>query len=209
MMAANGRPLKSLLKFQRTVDDSGNRRSDRDSRVARPNKPQRNERIEPTGYACYRIISDFHNTYWIDRAYARPAVSRSEGQRQQGNTNKSDRIGHSGSESNIREKRRVAAGVDTIWSRFKRGTRRTARGQRRGGCNCIRGRELRFANCILILSGVAAPSTLGPDPPLPMCRWKPTPARHAATIRRHDTPPRYAATIHHRDHVRSENIKYK
>lgn len=63
MIAANGRPLKSLLKFQRTVDNSGNRRSDRDSRVARPNKPQRNERIEPAGYACYRIISDFNNTY--------------------------------------------------------------------------------------------------------------------------------------------------
>lgn len=129
------------------------------------NKPQRNERAVSPGYACYRIISDFHNTYWIDwayvssqRIYVFEAVGRrEEGGRGGGGGTRINRIASAVPAWNpiFVKKGGVAprgVGYDPGAPRFEWGGEETCRPGMRQGAIVFEARELRFANCILISS---------------------------------------------------------
>lgn len=159
--------------------------------MAGTNKPQRNERAVPPGYACYRIISDFHNTYWIDRAYvSSQRIYVSVGSRGEGRGGiRINRIASAVPAWNpifVKKEgvaRAAEGGLDSILGRLdSSGEERSlsAVGMRQGAI-VFEARELRFANCILISSRLY-PSVLAPVYCVDRNRWYPPPPPHLLVI---------------------------
>lgn len=122
--------------------------------MAGTNKPQRNERAVLPGYACYRIISDFHNTYWIDRAYvSSQRIYVSVGSRGEGRGGiRINRIASAVPAWNpiFVKKEGVAraagggVGLDPGAPRFEWGGEIPVGSRDEAGCNCIRGPRTTF-----------------------------------------------------------------